>query len=154
MKDITLEAVEEVMSRAGVGYPEAKAALLAAGGEVEKAVSDLQAIRERAEELRDEAYMAAEELKDGAFEAAGEAKKTVEEVVEKLKEAVKTGNVDRIQIRRGEDVLLNIPVNVGLIGGAIGLAAAPWAMIAAAVAAFGFSCRIEIVKKDGKLEEI
>ena len=45
--------------------------------------------------------------------------------------------------------LLNIPVSVGLLGSVIGLAAAPWAVIAAAVAAFGFSCKIEIVKKDG-----
>ena len=59
----------------------------------------------------------------------------VDEIISKLKKLVKSGNVDRIVVRRGDDVLLNIPVNVGLVGSVIGLAAAPWAVIAAAVAA-------------------
>ena len=78
----------------------------------------------------------------------------VDEIISKLKKLVKSGNVDRIVVRRGDDVLLNIPVNVGLVGSVIGLAAAPWAVIAAAVAAFGFSCKVEIIKKDGTKEEV
>ncbi len=77
-----------------------------------------------------------------------------DDIIEKLKALVKAGNVDRIVVHRGDDVLLNIPVNVGLLGSVLGLAAAPWAVIAAVVAAFGFSCRIEIVKKDGTKEEV
>ena len=41
-----------------------------------------------------------------------------------------------------------------LIGGIIGAAAAPWALIAGTIAAFGFGCKLEIVKKDGSTDEI
>ena len=98
----------------------------------------------------------AEEAGEAGEENAGasKAKNDADELIEKLKDLVKKGNVDRIVIRRNEDVLLNIPVNVGLVGSVIGLAAAPWAVIAAAVAAFGFNCKVEIVKKDGSKEEV
>ena len=43
---------------------------------------------------------------------------------------------------------------VGIIGGLIGAAAAPWALIAGTIAAFGFGCKLEIVKKDGTTDEI
>jgi hypothetical protein len=43
---------------------------------------------------------------------------------------------------------------VGIIGGIIGAAAAPWALIAGTIAAFGFGCKLEIVKKDGTTDEI
>ena len=98
----------------------------------------------------------AQEAEEPEAENAGasKAKNDADELIEKLKDLVKKGNVDRIVIRRNEDVLLNIPVNVGLVGSVIGLAAAPWAVIAAAVAAFGFNCKVEIVKKDGSKEEV
>ena len=43
---------------------------------------------------------------------------------------------------------------IGIIGGIVGLAAAPWAFIAATIATLGFGCKIEIVKKDGSTDEI
>ncbi len=46
------------------------------------------------------------------------------------------------------------PVNIGIVGGIIGLAAAPWALIAGSVAAFGLGCRLEVVKKDGTTDEV
>ena len=42
----------------------------------------------------------------------------VQAIVEKVKELVQRGNVSRIVVRKGERVLLNIPVNVGIVGGA------------------------------------
>ena len=73
-------------------------------------------------------------------------------VVDRLKEAVKQGNVDRIKVIRDDEVLLNIPVNVGVLGGIIGIATVPWALIIGAIAGVGLGCRIEIVKKDGSSE--
>ena len=59
---------------------------------------------------------------------------------------------------RGEDELVNIPVNAGIAGGVLGLMAGPWVMISAAVvgavAKFGFDCRFQIVKEDGSVDEI
>lgn len=69
-------------------------------------------------------------------------------MIGKLKAKVKEGNVDRVQIRKDDEVILKVPVNVGIIGGLIGVAAAPWALIAGTIAAFGFGCKLEIVKKD------
>ena len=78
----------------------------------------------------------------------------VEEIIAKIRAAIKAGNVDRILIRRNDEILVNIPVNLGLVGSAIALTAAPGALIAAAIAAYGFSCKIEIVRKDGSNEEL
>ena len=43
----------------------------------------------------------------------------VQAIVEKVKELVQRGNVSRIVVRKGERVLLNIPVNVGIVGGIV-----------------------------------
>ena len=59
-----------------------------------------------------------------------------------------------IQISKDGETVLSLPVNIGIIGGIVGLAAAPWAFIAATIATLGFGCRIEIVKKDGSTDEI
>ena len=74
--------------------------------------------------------------------------------MDKLKKKVEEGNVDRIQIKKGNEVVFSVPVNVGIVGGILGLAAAPWALIAGSVAAFGLGCRLEVVKKDGTTDEI
>ena len=170
MANITLEAVELVMEQAQVEFPAAKQALLDADGSVEDAVREL-APDNSGEPIADAEYTAAADAEDTTAQSE-EAKKAaedtfesadqnaaddmfpVDEIIDKLKKLVKSGNVDRIVVSRGDDTILNIPVNVGLLGSVIGLAAAPWAVIAAAVAAFGFSCKIEIVKKDGTKEEV
>ena len=48
----------------------------------------------------------------------------VQTIVEKVKELVQRGNVSRIVVRKGERVLLDIPVNVGIVGGVRQVAAA------------------------------
>ena len=127
--EITLEAVEKVMEETGVEYKTAKEALIKADGDVDAAI---KLIRPETKEMGEE----------------------VKPIIEKLKKMVAEGNVNRIRIRKGEDVVLNIPVNVGIIGGLIGLAAAPWALIAGTIAAFGLGCRIEVVYKDGTTGEV
>ena len=165
MANITLEAVELVMEQAQAEFPAAKQALVDADGSVEEAVRALTQDNS-AEPIADGEYTAqadaqeaseqkeAEDTFESAHKSAADDPFPVDEIIDKLKKLVKSGNVDRIVVSRGHDTLLNIPVNVGLLGSVIGLAAAPWAVIAAAVAAFGFSCKIEIVKKDGTKEEV
>lgn len=75
----------------------------------------------------------------------------VDAFIEKIKELVQKGNVTKIVVKKGEDILVNIPLNVGIVGGIIGLATAPWAILAAAIAAAGFSCAVELVKADGEV---
>ncbi|MBR4164110.1 MAG: DUF4342 domain-containing protein [Solobacterium sp.] len=122
---ITLEAVEKVMEETGLDYKEAKALLEKTNGNAEQAVRSLNA--EEPEATR---------------------------IVEKVKAMIKEGNVDRVKVTRKGEVILNLPVNVGIAGGLIGLAAAPGAMILAAIAGYGLDCKVEVVKKDGSTDEI
>lgn len=76
------------------------------------------------------------------------------EIIARIKELVKKGNVTKIVVKRGDNTLVNIPLNVGIMGGILGIAAAPWAVIAAAVATAGFACQVEIVQDDGEVVSI
>ena len=127
--EITLEAIEKVMEATGVEYKTAKEALTKTNGNADEAI---KLIRPDTIDIGEEAKAA----------------------VEKLKKKVEEGNVDRIQIRKDDQVVLSVPVNVGIIGGILGLAAAPWALIAGSVAAFGLGCKLEVVKKDGTTDEV
>ena len=126
---ITLEAIEKVMNQAGVDYKAAKEALLKASGDAEQAIKDLQP---KVYELEDD----------------------VKKLINKVKAIVAEGNADRVQILKDEEIVFSVPVNVGIVGGIFGLATAPWALIAGAVAAFGLGCRLVVVKKDGTKNEV
>ncbi len=83
-----------------------------------------------------------------------ENKQRAEEIVEQIKALVRKGNIARVMVKRDADVILNIPLNVGIVGTVLGLTAAPWALIATAVATLGFDCRIELEKTDGEIVEL
>lgn len=122
--EITLEMIDAVRERTGVSYAEAKEALENSNGSVVDAIVSLEK------------------------KSAGK----TEDVLEKIKTLVKEGNVNKIRMKKDEKVLLTVPVNVGIVGGLIGLAAAPWwGVLAAAAAAYGFDCRFELVKEDGSV---
>ena len=128
--EITLEKIELVKDRTGVSYKEAKEALEAADGSV---VDAIIAIEETVN------------LKSGS--KAGE---LADETVAKVKELVKKGNVTKISVKKGGETIVNIPVNVGIVGTIV----APWGDLAAAVASFGFKCKIELTKDDGSVVDI
>ena len=128
--EITLEKIELVKDRTGVSYKEAKEALEAADGSV---VDAIIAIEETVN------------LKSGS--KAGE---LADETVAKVKELVKKVNVTKISVKKGGETIVNIPVNVGIVGTIV----APWGVLAAAVASFGFKCKIELTKDDGSVVDI
>ena len=70
-------------------------------------------------------------------------------VVEEIKGLVEEGNVTRIRIRKGDNVIVNLPMTVGVVGTVIGAAAAPWALVIAAITTIGFDCSVEVEKQDG-----
>ena len=78
----------------------------------------------------------------------------VQAIVEKVKELVQRGNVSRIVVRKGERVLLNIPVNVGIVGGIVAVASAKWVLLASILATVGFGCSVEVVKEDGNIVNV
>lgn len=129
--EITLEKIELVKDRAGVSYKEAKEALENAGGSVVDAIIGI-------EETIDQNEGGNVSEKGGIL-------------IAKIKELVKKGNVSKIVIKNAQGVeLLNVPVNVGIVGAVI----APWGVIAAAIASFGFKCIIEVIKVDGTVIEV
>ncbi len=131
MEDITLEKIELVKDRTGVSYKEAKEALEFTGGSVVDAIIYIEENIDGTEAKK---------------KSAGEADK----VIASIKEAVRKGNVSKIIVKREGSVILNIPVNVGIIGTLI----APWGMIAGVLVAFGTKCSIELVKEDGSVVDV
>ena len=81
-------------------------------------------------------------------------RRQAEEIVERVRELVRKGNIARILVKRGEETILNIPLNVGIVGTVLGAAAAPWALITTALLTLGFDCKIELERTDGEIIEI
>jgi len=128
--EITLEKIELVKDRTGVSYKEAKEALEANEGSVVDAIIVIEeSIGEKTK---------------------GKVSESSHKIVEKIKELVKKGNVSKIVITKDDEVVLNLPVNIGIVGTVV----APWAMILGVLAAFGTKCSIEMVKEDGSIIDI
>lgn len=128
--EITLEKIELVKDRTGVSYAEAKEALEAADGSVVDAIISIEETIDRKESK--------------SFGKQGTA------VLDSLKELVQKGNVAKIVVKKDDEVILNIPVNAGILGTVI----APWGAVIGVIAAFGFKCTIEIVKDDGTIIDV
>lgn len=128
--EITLEKIELVKDRTGVSYKEAKEALELADGSVVDAIINIE-----------------ESIDEKSKTKFGEGGS---QLVEKIKEMIKKGNVAKIVVKKDDEVMLNLPVNIGLLGTVI----APWGMIVGLIAAFGTKCVIELVKDDGAIIDI
>ncbi len=124
----------------------------------ETAAEETTAEETTAEETTAEETTAEEPQSEGAAEEPAseeepltddDLKKFADDMVSKIKELVAEGNVSRIRIRKGDTIILNLPLSVGLIGTALGLVAAPWAVILGTISTIGFKCTVEVEKKDG-----
>ena len=67
-----------------------------------------------------------------------------------IKEAVRKGNVSKIVIKKGEETIMNLPVNIGIIGTVL----FPWAAIGGCIAALGTKCTIELVNEAGEVVNV
>ena len=72
-----------------------------------------------------------------------------EQIVEKIKAAVKDGGGSRVLLKRHGETLMNLSLNTGMIGAMVGLKLAPFAVLTTALVSFGLDCEIEIEKEDG-----
>ncbi|MBQ2324067.1 MAG: DUF4342 domain-containing protein [Oscillospiraceae bacterium] len=124
--DITLEMIDQIRERAGVSYEQAKKALEEADGSVVDALIAL----EKAD------------------------KETSHEVIDTIKAMIRKGNVTKVSMKKDGRTLLTVPVNAGVAGGVLGFMAAPWAVIAAGIAAYGLDCSFELLKEDGTVETL
>lgn len=128
--EITLEKIELVKDRTGVSYKEAKEALESAEGSVVDAIIGI----EESIDLK-----AKNKIGDQSAQ-----------IMDRIKAAIHKGNVSKIIVRKDGDILLNLPVNVGLIGTVL----APWAAVAGVIAVFGTKCTVELVKDNGEVIEV
>ena len=129
--EISLEKIEVVKDRTGVSYKEAKEALMKAEGNVLDAIIMLE------DEIDITPQSKAE---DG-----------VSRIIETVKEVVKKGNTSKIVVKRDGNVILSIPVNLGLLGVII---IDSWVVLLAAVLTVGSKCTVEIVKNNGEVINI
>ena len=127
--EITLEKIELVKDRTGVSYREAKDALEKTDGNVVDAIILIE-----------------DNIDEGP--AANDSK--VAGVIDWIKAAVKKGNVSKIVIRKDEEVIMNLPLSIGVLGTVL----FPWAAIAATVAAFGTKCKIELFDDKGEVVDV
>lgn len=128
--EITLEKIELVKDRTGVSYKEAKEALEQAEGSV---VDAIIALEEGAEVKRPQ-----------------KVNEYVQNTMAKIKEFVAKGNISKITVKHNDDTILNIPLSVGIVGAVV----APWGLIAGAIAAFGFRCKVELTTDEGKVIDL
>lgn len=128
--EITLEKIELVKDRTGVSYREAKEALEATDGNVVDAIIKIE------DEIN---VSAGKKLSDnGAV------------VIEKIKYYIRKGNVSRISIKKDDEILLNIPVTVGVVGTAL----APWLTVIGSIIALGMKCDIHLINEDGAVIDL
>lgn len=120
--DDMLEKIDLIRERMGVSYKEAKDALDQSQGNVLDAIILL-------EEKKEDRKIWTEQIS-----VAGS------EVVEKLREIIKKGNVSRIKVKKGEYLILDIPVTAGAVGAVL----MPYITALGAAVAFVSKCTIEI----------
>ena len=70
------------------------------------------------------------------------------------REAIKKGNVSRIIIRKEDKEYLNLSVNIGTAGILLGLAVAPWTIVAGIVATVGYGCIVELHMDNGEVVKL
>ncbi len=128
--EISLEKIELVKDRTGVSYKEAKEALIKSEGNVVEAI-----------------IMIEDEIDIAPKTKAGN---QAYNIVDKVKQLVKKGNISKIMVKRGEDVILNVPVNLGLLG----VICVPWVTLFSTVLALGVKCNIFLVKDNGEIIDI
>jgi len=122
---ITLEMVDEVISRTGVNYKAAKEALELCDGDVLKAIVHIEE------------------------QTTGTKSKKIngQEIVDRLKALVNEGLVSQIIIEKNGKVVVDLPI----VAGAISAVIFTIPTVAGIIAAIATGCEIKILKKDGDI---
>ena len=118
---VTLEKIDKIVERTGVTFEEARDALNACNGDVVEAIILIQSGQ------------------DGKQDKEGKGS----EIIATLKEYIRKGNVSRIIVENDGEVVLSIPVTVGVIG----------AVIAPVIAVIGLGATVGKVTNINKVKE-
>lgn len=132
MEEITLEKIDVIRKRSGLGYSDAKAALEANDGNIVDTLIYLE---------------------NNKKSFSGNASDIGNELLEAVKDIISKGNVNRIKIKKDHKTLVDIPVNAGIAVGAFSLFVPP-ILALSAVAAIAAKITIEIERPDGSTEVV
>lgn len=121
---ISLENVDLIVERTGVSYAEAKEALEKANGDVVDAIILIEKSRSSwSDDVADKG----------------------QQLIDKVKELLRKGNVTKITVKKDGEILMNIPVTAAALGSIISV---PLALIGLGSAIIS-KCTIEVQKEDG-----
>jgi hypothetical protein len=132
MEEITLEKIDTIRKRTGLSYGDAKVALENNEGNV---VDTLIYLENNKKSFSDN------------FSSVGN------DILNTVKEIIKKGNVNRIKIKKDNQVLVDIPVSAGIAVGALTLFQ-PIILAIGTVTAIATKISIEIEHSDGSIEVI
>ncbi|WP_142414528.1 DUF4342 domain-containing protein [Hathewaya massiliensis] len=136
MENITLEKIDIIRERTGVNYAEAKDALEICEGNVVDALVYLE-----------------EKIKNESKEKINEFVTTKEDFKKWINDLIQKGNVTRIKIKKGDRVVVDVPVNAGIAAGMVSMIFPPVLGIGV-LAAIATKVTIEITKEDGTVEVV
>jgi hypothetical protein len=151
-QEITLEKIDLVRQRMGVGYKEAREALEISDGDLVGALVHLEEKTQAQKSEQVEKVVAASDQWKEEIVTRGS------DLIEKVKSLIAEGNATKIRIKQGDKLILEIPVLFGTAGvillpqlAAIGAIAALFAQVTIEVQRSGKPAQ-EIVKQDVKEE--
>lgn len=131
-----MEKIDTIRERTGASYREAYQALQDCNGNVIEAIIRIEetgGLGDEEEDTMNQYYVKGNQL------------------VDKVKEIIRRGNVTRIKIRRGEEVLLDFPVTIGVVGALI----APYLVLLGGIATLVSHATIEVERNgDREGEEV
>lgn len=128
-----LAKIDLLRERTGIGYKEALDVLNRAGGDVIQALIFIEEERANLDE---------------------DLQKKGKKIMSQVGEIIKKGNVNRIKLKKGEKVVFEFPVNIGVLGIAGIAMSSSLALLAAlgTVAALANSYTLEIHRPGGDVE--
>jgi len=116
-----LEKVDVIRERTGVDYEQAVETLRSVDGDVLEAIIKLEK-EEKQKYTKEE------------FQVRGQ------QVIGRVKDLIRKGNVTRIRVKKDDRVLVDIPVTAGVVGTVI----APYLTVLAGIVALASKCTIEV----------
>ncbi|MBZ2175723.1 DUF4342 domain-containing protein [Schnuerera sp. xch1] len=127
--DITLEKVDSVVARTNVTFEEAKKALEKTNGDVLEAIVYIETHETNwTDDISDRG----------------------QEMIDKVKEVLRKGNVTKITVTKDGEKIMNIPITAAALGTVI---SAPLVLVGLGSALLS-KCTIEILKEDGEIINI
>lgn len=66
------------------------------------------------------------------------------QLIDKIKDLIRQGNIRTLKLRAGDDVTLEMPMTIGALAGGVVVLTAPWLAVIGVIAAMVTKVRIEV----------